>query len=90
MDAPLAARLELEVLYGVRHVNARAIDPRFGGMDPFSSAWWFDGWHDDEWREGLKPPDVRTVAAAETWLLRVGWRRHGLLRIDEVPPAARH
>jgi hypothetical protein len=56
-------------------------------MDPFSSAWWFDGWKDNEWREGLLPPEARTVADAETWLLRVGWRRHGLLAIDEVPAA---
>src|SRR5262245_58503844 len=26
------------------------IDRRFGGADPFSSAWWFDGWKDDGWR----------------------------------------
>jgi hypothetical protein len=23
--------------------HGEPIDPRFGGMDPFSSAWWFDG-----------------------------------------------
>src|SRR5215207_1730258 len=48
-------------------------------MDPFSSAWWFDGWKDNEWRKGLGPPELRTVAAPETWLLREGWRRRGLL-----------
>jgi putative transposase len=68
--------------------HGEILDPSFNGIDPFSSAWWFDGWKDNEWREGLRPPDVRTVAAPETWLLREGWRRHGLLRIDEVPPAA--
>jgi hypothetical protein len=25
------------------------------------------------------------VARAQTWLLRAGWRRHGLIRHDEVP-----
>jgi putative transposase len=64
------------------------LDPSFNGMDPFSSAWWFDGWKDNEWREGLGPPEARTVAEPQTWLLREGWRRHGLLAIDEVPPAA--
>ncbi len=68
--------------------HGEILDPSFNGIDPFSSAWWFDGWKDNAWREGLRPPDVRTVAAPETWLLREGWRRHGLLRIDEVPPAA--
>jgi REP element-mobilizing transposase RayT len=62
-------------------------EPRWHGIDPFSSAWWFDGWRDDEWREGLLPPDARSVARARTWLLTVGWRRHGLLALDEVPPA---
>jgi putative transposase len=64
------------------------LDPAFNGMDPFSSAWWFDGWKNNDWREGLSPPESRTVAEAQTWLLREGWRRHGLLAIDEVPPAA--
>ena len=74
---------------GRRH--GEPIDPRFGGMDPFSSAWWFDGWQDAAWKVGIPPPEVRTVAAAETWLLRVGWKRapHGLLSITEVPAAGR-
>ena len=41
------------------------------------------------WREGLGPPESRTVAEPQTWLLREGWRRYGLLAIDEVPPAGR-
>ena len=76
------------VLQNARRHGLR-LDPSFNGMDPFSSAWWFDGWRDGRWRDGLKPPEMRTVADAETWLLRVGWRRHGLLAIDEVPPAGR-
>ncbi len=64
------------------------VDPTYHGMDPFSSAWWFDGWADDRWREGLGPPDLRTVAEPQTWLLREGWRRHGLIAIDETPSAA--
>jgi hypothetical protein len=34
---------------------------------------------------------VRTVADAETWLLRVGWMRssRGLLSVTEVPAAGR-
>ena len=76
------------VLQNARRHGER-IDPAYNGMDPFSSAWWFDGWKDNEWREGLLPPDMRTVAAAETWMLQVGWRRHGLLSIDEVPAAGR-
>ena len=55
--------------------HGEAIDLRFGGMDPFSSSWWFDGWKDDSWREGVGPPEMRTVADAETWLLKTGWKR---------------
>ena len=57
-------------------------------IDPYSTAWAFDGWRDlDEepgW-EGL--PSARP----RTWLLRVGWRRGGpLLGVREVPgPLAR-
>jgi hypothetical protein len=67
------------------------VDPRFGGADPFSSAWWFDGWKDDSWRIGVPPPDVRTVAPAKSWLLTLGWKRSrpGPISITEVPPAGR-
>ena len=67
------------------------LDRAFHGADPFSSAWWFDGWKDAEWKTGLSPPEQQTVAKPESWLLRVGWRRGrgGLLAIDEVPPAAK-
>src|SRR5215216_3110183 len=65
---------------------------RFNGIDPFSSAWWFDGWDDNSWREGVGPPEDRSVAEPKTWLLRVGWKRakRGLISVTEVPPAGRH
>ncbi len=56
--------------------------------DLFSSAWYFDGWKTDDWRERLIPPDNTDgppVIRARTWLLRDGWRRRGLIGIDEVP-----
>lgn len=57
-------------------------------LDPASSAEWFDGWRRQpadapERREG--PPGPRPVARARTWLLTVGWRRHGLLDPADVP-----
>jgi REP element-mobilizing transposase RayT len=71
--------------------HGEQIDPRFHGVDPFSSAWWFDGWKDAAWREGMPPPEARTVAEAGTWLLRVGWKRSplGLIAVDEVRAAGR-
>jgi putative transposase len=79
------------VLQNARRHGAR-LDSRFHGADPFSSAWWFDGWKDSGWKLGLDPPEVRTVATAESWLLAVGWQRAkcGLIALDEVPAAARH
>ena len=62
---------------------------RWNGVDPFSSAWWFDGWKDDTWRHGLSLPSDKMVATARSWLLAEGWRRRGLIAVDEVPPAAR-
>jgi REP element-mobilizing transposase RayT len=64
------------------------------GIDPFSSGEWFDGWQ--EWRpgSGRAPPlavargfasDESVVVAARTWLAGVGWRRRGLVRLDEAP-----
>jgi REP element-mobilizing transposase RayT len=60
-----------------------------GWMDPFSSWAWFDGWRDclrarqNQARAG--PEAERPVAEPQTWLLRKGWRRHGLIGVDEIP-----
>jgi REP element-mobilizing transposase RayT len=95
------------------------------GIDPFSSAAWFDGWR--EWRvdSGMPPPfaepppwrhsdtwwqveadvgapialatrvlaperfisrlEPQGNATARTWLARRGWRKHGLVGLDEAP-----
>jgi putative transposase len=58
-------------------------------VDPFSSAPWFDGWNgpirnDADWLVRLiRRP--RPTALPRSWLLRVGWRKRGLLAFDEVP-----
>lgn len=72
--------------------NARKHGERVPGWrpDPFSSGRWFGGWRDDSWRRGLPPPaGERCVAEARTWLLSVGWRRCGLIEVDEVPASRR-
>jgi len=70
--------------------HGERIDSAYGGVDPFSSAWWFDGWSHDRWRRGLDPPRGEPcVAPAESWLMTTGWRRHGAIRVDEVPAPAR-
>jgi REP element-mobilizing transposase RayT len=70
--------------------HGECLDNRYHGIDPFSSAWWFDGWADDQWRAGLQPPDPEPpVATARSWLLRTGWRRHKNLEVTEIPAAGR-
>jgi hypothetical protein len=55
-------------------------------LDPASSARWFQGWRrapgGSEPARALDPP---AVSRPRTWLLRVGWRRWGLLDPAEVP-----
>jgi hypothetical protein len=51
-------------------------------LDPCSSASRFDGW-----KTPLEtgPPNRPVVELAETWLLRTGWKRHGLIGREERP-----
>ena len=52
-------------------------------LDEASSGRWFDGWK-PRFRAAAShdPPEV---PRPRTWLLRVGWRRHGLIDPEEVP-----
>ena len=60
-----------------------------GALDPYSSWAWFDGWRDckqrsiERARAGLEKE--APGAEARSWWLTEGWRRHGLVGIDEVP-----
>lgn len=49
--------------------------------DPASSGRWFRGWA----RALASPADAPAVALPRTWLLRVGWWRHGRIDPAEVP-----
>jgi hypothetical protein len=54
-------------------------------FDPASSARWFDGWRVEAARRIPEARERPEVARPRTWLLRVGWRRHGLIDPGEVP-----
>lgn len=63
-------------------------------LDRFSSAPWFDGWNATTAaaagqlrRTAETTLALRTapVALPRTWLLSVGWRRHGLIAASETP-----
>ena len=57
------------------------------GLDPCSSAPWFDGFRRSRAGSDRHPPrtDEPPVAASRTWLGNIGWRRHGLIGIYERP-----
>ncbi len=69
-----------------RHDAQRRRTRERGWIDPCSSGAFFDGWRHSAnvAPAGRDPP----VSPAHSWLLRVGWKRHGLISTDEVPGAA--
>ena len=82
-------RTPKEVRHALRYVllNARKHARRVIRSlrcDPASSGRWFDGWRRAPTVLGGVPAR-RPVARARTWLLRVGWRRHGLIDPADVP-----
>jgi hypothetical protein len=80
LRTPLEVRRVLAyVLLNARRHAARAA--RALGIDPASSGRWFDGWC----RRLRAARGCAPIAAPRTWLLRVGWRRHGLIDPDETP-----
>jgi putative transposase len=67
------------------------------GVDAFSSASRFDGWRG--FSQGSELPRAGppfhgamaryvVVSSPKTWLARTGWRRSGLIRLDEAPGAS--
>ena len=81
------AALAYVLLNARKHAGQRASIVRASEywIDPASSGRWFEGWAGCLARSADRP----AVAQPQTWLLRAGWRRHGLIRSDEVPGGAR-
>jgi REP element-mobilizing transposase RayT len=74
---PLATPLEVRrVIAYVLKNRAHHVGERAATFDAFSSAVWFDGWRSPPPRDEARVP---LVCEPRSWLLRVGWRRHGLL-----------
>jgi REP element-mobilizing transposase RayT len=73
LSTPLEVRRVIEYVLKNRqhHLGARA-----SAIDPCSSAAWFDGWRTPAVFDARATPLVREP---RSWLLRIGWRRHGLL-----------
>jgi hypothetical protein len=74
------------IAYLVNNWRHHGEDRDFPGraIDPYATGGHFDGW--------LDPPDLPsedrgqlTTCPPRTWLLRTGWKRHGLIATTEVP-----
>ena len=77
-------RTPRQVRNTIRYVllNARKHGASGPGIDPYSSGRWFDGWR-QRVRNGVEA--CRPVALAQTWLLAIGWRRHGPISCFDMP-----
>jgi len=88
LETPLEVRNVLRYVFanGKKHA-AEGREVRVAqAIDTFTSAPWFDGFRETVTVRGLHAIE-RPVAMARTWLLRTGWRRHGLLGVHETPAA---
>jgi hypothetical protein len=92
LTSPRAVRNAL--VYVLQNFRKHALERLAPGIDAFSSAARFDGWSigvdgSDPARAG--PPYHAAmarwvhVAPSKTWLGTAGWKRAGLLRVDEAP-----
>ena len=86
-----ALKAPREVRNGIVYVlmNKHKHASRAVGLDPCSSASLFDGW---KFPPSLAPPpesvERNPVERPTTWLLRSGWKRHGLIGPGERPKQA--
>jgi hypothetical protein len=85
LTTPLELRRAL--IYVLHNHRRHTVAPgRPSGFDPLSTAPYFDGFAPGiALPQSTAPPDDQPVAQPRTWLLRTGWRRHGLLGARDVP-----
>jgi putative transposase len=72
-----------------KHAPAAEKKGRARELDGFSSAIWLDDWKSDAFTEYVRQhrerAGPRPTVDAETWIARVGWKRHGRLDPRESP-----
>lgn len=71
------------------HARTEWLSHVAAGPDPASSGRWFDGWTTGSTGRSREAAS-NCVAEARSWLLRVGWRRHGLIGTLEQPSGSGH
>jgi REP element-mobilizing transposase RayT len=72
-----------------KHREDRGARTRAWRIDPYATGWAFEGWRERAGEAFMwKLPDEYKpipVWRPRSWLLSVGWRRHGLISTREVP-----
>ncbi|HEY5936335.1 MAG TPA: transposase [Kofleriaceae bacterium] len=68
-----------------KHMADRHPELRGWPVDLFSSGVSFDGWRDLRLGELPRTYEPLPVWSPKTWLLREGWRKHGLIGTHEIP-----
>jgi putative transposase len=93
IDSPRQARHALSYVINNwrKHGEDRGEFTRLWDVDWYASGTMFPDWKEQH-RNGFargRPPEwpLMVVGAPRTWLLRVGWRRHGAISCREVPSA---
>jgi REP element-mobilizing transposase RayT len=82
LQTPLQVRRAIVYVLGNRRHHGQQHEPK-GTIDPCSSARWFAGFRErlPPLPEGFVPP----TSEAQSWLLLVGWKKFGLISVDEGP-----
>ena len=68
--------------YVLNNASKHGVAVPRGWPDPYSSGRWFTGWRGLENRDRNAGP----LACARTWLLSVGWLRHGRIEVAGASP----
>ncbi len=74
------------IVYVLMNIKKHARGGPRAGVDALSSGPWFDGFHAGSF-EPLALDRQAPVVRSRTWLGTIGWRRRGLVRINEAPAA---
>ena len=82
LRSPREVRNALRYVLCHAHKHGLRLDPR--RPDPCSAGAWFDGWEGTSAPAGA-PTAESPIVLARTWLLRIGWRHHGLIPLASVP-----
>jgi REP-associated tyrosine transposase len=87
LKTPREAHLALSYILNNarRHAFKEGVSLERDFVDPISSSFIFKGWANfpaNAKMYGFDPPEL---PKAKTWLLRVGWQKHGLLDVRRVP-----